>query len=67
MLLLAFALALPAIAQDPLLSWNDTAPKKAIVMFVERVTKHGSDFVLVPERIANFERMKDDWKTIFPK
>ncbi len=29
-------------AQDPLPSWNDTAPKKAIVAFVERVTKEGS-------------------------
>ena len=33
-------------AQDPLPSWNDTAPKKAIVAFVEKVTKQGSpDFV----------------------
>ena len=31
---------------DPLPSWNDTAPKKAILDFVERVTKQGSpDFV----------------------
>jgi hypothetical protein len=29
-------------AQDPLPSWNDTAPKKAIVAFVEKVTKEGS-------------------------
>src|SRR5882757_505244 len=39
-------LALPAPAQtgatDPLPSWNDTATKKAIVSFVERVTKLGS-------------------------
>jgi hypothetical protein len=33
-------------AQDLLPSWNDTAPKKAIVAFVEKVTKEGSpDFV----------------------
>ncbi len=33
-------------AQDPLPSWNDTASKKAIVAFVEKVTKEGSpDFV----------------------
>ena len=25
-------------AADPLPSWNDTAPKKAIVAFVEKVT-----------------------------
>jgi hypothetical protein len=29
-------------AQDPLPSWNDTAPKKAIVAFVDKVTKEGS-------------------------
>jgi hypothetical protein len=31
-----------ARAQDSLLSWNDTAPKKAIVAFVDKVTKEGS-------------------------
>ena len=31
-----------ASAQDPLQSWNDTAPKKAIVVFVEKVTTEGS-------------------------
>jgi hypothetical protein len=41
---------------DDLPSWNDTASKKAIVTFVERVTKAGSpDFVPVPERIATFD------------
>ena len=41
-----FGLALPAVAADPLPSWNDTAAKKAIVAFVEKVTKKGSpDFV----------------------
>jgi hypothetical protein len=35
-----------AQAQDPLPSWNDAAPKKAIVEFVAKVTKEGSpDFV----------------------
>lgn len=43
-------------AADPLPSWNDTAPKQAIVAFVEKVTKQGSsDFVPVPERIAVFD------------
>lgn len=43
-------------AQDPLPSWNDSAPKKAIVAFVEKVTKEGSpDFVPPPERIATFD------------
>src|SRR5277367_2766714 len=40
---------------DPLPSWNDTAPKKAIFDFVERVTKQGSpEFVPEAERIATF-------------
>jgi len=45
-----------AFAADPLPSWNDNTPKKAIVAFVERVTRHGSpDFVPVAERIATFD------------
>ena len=41
---------------DPLPSWNDTAPKKAIVAFVERVPTPGSpDFVPPAERIAAVE------------
>ena len=47
---LAFTIA-TARAADPLPSWNDTAPKQAIVAFVEKVTREGSpDFVPVPER-----------------
>ncbi|MBK1826260.1 HAD family hydrolase [Haloferula rosea] len=43
-------------AADPLPSWNDTAPKKAIIEFVEKVTKEGSDdFVPVSDRIATFD------------
>ena len=49
----------PAVAQDPLPSWNDTAPKKTVVAFVERVTEDGSpDFVLVAERIVMFDLEK---------
>jgi len=49
-------------AQDPLPSWNDTAPKKAIVAFVEKVTKEGSpDFVPVSERIATFDNDGTLW------
>ncbi|MCI0744357.1 MAG: haloacid dehalogenase-like hydrolase, partial [Verrucomicrobia subdivision 3 bacterium] len=49
-------------AQDPLPSWNDTAPKKAIVAFVEKVTKEGSpDFVPVTERIATFDNDGTLW------
>ena len=43
-------------AADSLPSWNDTAPKKVIVAFVEKVTKQGSaDFVPPAERIATFD------------
>lgn len=55
-----FAVALHAA--DPLPSWNDTAPKKAIVAFVERVTRVGSpDFVPPPERIATFDNDGTLW------
>jgi hypothetical protein len=48
--------------QDPLPSWNDTGPKKAIVAFVEKVTKDGTkDFVPVPERIATFDNDGTLW------
>src|SRR4030095_15033857 len=49
-------------AQDPLPSWNDTMPKKAIIDFVERVTKDGSpDFVKPEERIATFDNDGTLW------
>jgi hypothetical protein len=52
----------PAFAQDPLSSWNDTAPKTAIVAFVEKVTKEGSpDFVPPNERIATFDNDGTLW------
>ncbi len=51
-----------AFAADPLPSWNDTGPKKAIVAFVEKVTTQGSaDFVPVPERIATFDNDGTLW------
>jgi haloacid dehalogenase-like hydrolase len=47
---------------DGLPSWNDTATKKAIVAFVERVTKQGSpDFVPEDERIATFDNDGTLW------
>ena len=47
---------------DPLPSWNDTTPKKAIVAFVEKVTREGtSDFVPVDERIATFDNDGTLW------
>jgi hypothetical protein len=51
-----------AQAQDPLPSWNDAAPKKAIVEFVAKVTKEGSpDFVPPAERIATFDNDGTLW------
>lgn len=57
------AIATVAQAQsDPLPSWNDTAPKKAIVTFVEKVTKEGTpDFVPEPARIAVFDNDGTLW------
>ena len=52
-----------AFAQaDPLPSWNDTAPKKAIIAFVKKVTEEGSpDFVRPEERIAAFDNDGTLW------
>ena len=58
---LAFTTA-TARAADPLPSWDDTAPKKAIIAFVEKVTKEGgSDFVPPNERIATFDNDGTLW------
>lgn len=47
---------------DPLPSWNDTAPKKAIAAFVEKVAKEGSpDFVPAAERVAVFDNDGTLW------
>ena len=55
-LLAVSLLAASAFAADPLPSWNNTAPKQAIVAFVDKVIQEGSpDFVPVPERIAVFD------------
>ena len=51
-----------ARAQDALPSWNDGPAKKAITVFVAKVTKPGSpDFVPVPERIATFDNDGTLW------
>ena len=50
------------VRADPLPSWNDTAPKKAIVAFVEKVTTKGSpDYVVPAERIAVFDNDGTLW------
>jgi phosphoglycolate phosphatase-like HAD superfamily hydrolase len=56
-LLGAMALGMaPSAFGDPLPSWNDTASKKAIVAFVEKVTTPGSpEYVAPAERIATFD------------
>jgi hypothetical protein len=62
LLAITFAGLTTTRAQDPLPSWNDTAPKKAIVTFVEKVTKEGSsDFVPPVERIATFDNDGTLW------
>jgi len=61
-LLLTFVIASAGWAADPLPSWNDTAPKKAITAFVEKVTKEGSpDFIPPNERIATFDNDGTLW------
>jgi hypothetical protein len=54
--------ALADLAGNLLPSWNDTASKKAIVTFVERVTEPGSSyFVPEAERIATFDNDGTLW------
>src|SRR5262249_14987947 len=60
--LLAFCVISSVPAQDSLPSWNDTAPKKTIIEFVERVTKEGSpNFVTPEQRIATFDNDGTLW------
>src|SRR5215475_1965687 len=57
-----FLIAAAVAVADPLPSWNDTATKKAIIDFVEKVTKEGSpDFVKPEERIATFDNDGTLW------
>ena len=56
------ALAQAHAQTDSLPSWSDTAPKQAIVRFVEQATKEGSpSFVPVAERIATFDNDGTLW------
>lgn len=58
----AALLVTTAFAADPLPSWNDSAPKQAIIQFVEKVTQEGTpDFVPVAERIATFDNDGTLW------
>ena len=57
-----FFVASAQAQSDPLPSWNDTAPKAAIIAFVEKVTKENTpDFVPEPERIAVFDNDGTLW------
>ncbi|MFW2405933.1 MAG: HAD family hydrolase [Gammaproteobacteria bacterium] len=52
----------PAVAADPLPSWNDGATKQQILDFVARVTDPGNpDFVPADERIATFDNDGTLW------
>src|SRR4051812_25574801 len=62
LLVTAMASFTTAVAESPLPSWNDTASKKAIVAFVEKVTREGSkEFVPPAERIATFDNDGTLW------
>jgi phosphoglycolate phosphatase-like HAD superfamily hydrolase len=55
-------LAANAFAADPLPSWKGSAPKQAVVAFVEKVTKAGSaDFLPPEQRIAVFDNDGTLW------
>ena len=60
---LAALAVVSALAQaDPLPSWNDTASKKTIVAFVEKISREGTpDFVSVDRRIATFDNDGTLW------
>ena len=61
-ILVLLLLVSTVFAADPLPSWNDTAPKKAIVTFVEQVTREGSpSFMQSAERIATFDNDGTLW------
>lgn len=66
-LLAALVLALvgvisPALAQEPLASWNDTAAKNRIIDFVKKTTTAGGEGYVAPEdRIAVFDNDGTLW------
>jgi hypothetical protein len=49
-------------ADDPLPSWNEGSPRRAILDFIARVTREGSpDFVRTEDRIATFDNDGTLW------
>ena len=62
LLLCSFQCLAQNVATDPLPSWKEGTPKKAILAFVTRVTTEGTkDFVPVAERIAVFDNDGTLW------
>ncbi|MCL4503700.1 MAG: haloacid dehalogenase-like hydrolase [Deltaproteobacteria bacterium] len=58
----ALALSNPALAQDPLASWNESPAKQAILSFVQKVTdKSNSAYVPPADRIATFDQDGTLW------
>ncbi len=56
------AISSPSAQTDPLPSWNEGAPKKAIIDFVQATTTQGSaKFVPPTERIATFDQDGTLW------
>ncbi len=59
---LLLLLSLPALAADPLPSWNEGPSKQQIIEFVQAVTVEGSkDYVKPAERIAVFDNDGTLW------
>ena len=65
LIILGIACLVPSQAEaqsDPLPSWNDAATKRAILTFVEGVTKKDSpSFVPVERRVATFDNDGTLW------
>jgi phosphoserine phosphatase len=62
LIFLALSLTVVHAQTDPLPSWNNTSPKKAIVAFVQKVTMEGTpDFVPAEQRIATFDNDGTLW------
>ncbi len=59
---IAVCFVAPVRGENPLPSWNDTAAKKAILEFVEKMTQEGSPHFVPPEeRIATFDNDGTLW------
>jgi hypothetical protein len=60
--LITCSLSASGLAQDPLPSWNDGAPKQAIISLVRSTTNPSDrDFIPPAERIATFDQDGTSW------